>query len=32
VYGTAHKIGDSERQPALMEKAYQLGRLLGASA
>jgi len=32
VYGSANKIGDAEKQPALMEKAYQLGRQLGASA
>jgi len=31
VYGTAHRIGDAEKQPALMEKAYQMGRQLGTS-
>jgi multimeric flavodoxin WrbA len=32
VYGSANKIGDAEKQPALMEKAYQLGKQLGVSA
>jgi len=32
VYGSANKIGDVEKQPALMDKAYQLGLQLGASA
>ena len=30
VYGTAHKLGDAERQPELMERAYQLGQKLGS--
>lgn len=29
VYGTAHEIGDSEKQPELMESAYHLGQKLG---
>lgn len=29
VYGSAHKIGDVEKQPKLMERAYQLGITLG---
>jgi len=32
VYGSANKIGDAEKQPALMDKAYQLGQKLGTSA
>jgi len=32
VYGSAHKIGDAEKQPELMERAYQLGLRLGAGA
>jgi multimeric flavodoxin WrbA len=31
VYGTMSDVGDAERQPELMEQAYQLGRELGAS-
>ena len=31
VYGTAHEIGDAEKQPHLMEKAYKLGQKLGAT-
>ena len=30
VYGTVHGIGDVEKQPELMESAYQLGQKLGA--
>jgi multimeric flavodoxin WrbA len=29
IYGTAHQIGDVEKQPELMERAYQLGQRLG---
>jgi len=29
VYGTAHEIGDAEKQPELMESAYKLGQKLG---
>ncbi|MBN1454235.1 MAG: flavodoxin family protein [Anaerolineales bacterium] len=32
VYGCANKIGDAEKQPALMDKAYQLGQKLGTNA
>ena len=32
VYGTANKIGDAERQPELMERAYQLGQKLGSGS
>jgi hypothetical protein len=28
VYGTADQIGDAEKQPELMVKAFQLGELL----
>jgi len=31
VHGSAHEIGDAEKQPALMERAYNLGQKLGAS-
>jgi hypothetical protein len=31
VYGTMSDVGDAEKQPELMEQAYQLGRRLGAS-
>ena len=30
VYGTAHHIGDAEKQPELMERAYKLGQKLGS--
>lgn len=30
VYGTAHKLGEAAAQPALMERAYKLGQLLGS--
>jgi multimeric flavodoxin WrbA len=30
VYGTANEIGDVEKQPELMERAYQLGQVLGS--
>jgi multimeric flavodoxin WrbA len=29
VYGSADAIGDAEKQPDLMERAYQLGQILG---
>lgn len=29
VYGTANEIGDAEKQPELMQSAFQLGRKLG---
>jgi multimeric flavodoxin WrbA len=29
VYGSVHEIGDAEKQPELMERAYELGRKLG---
>jgi multimeric flavodoxin WrbA len=29
VHGSAMEVGDAEKQPALMDKAYQLGRRLG---
>jgi multimeric flavodoxin WrbA len=32
VYGSASNIGDVKAQPALLEKAYQLGQKVGASA
>ena len=32
VYGSANKVGDIEKQPDLLQKAYQLGLKLGASA
>lgn len=32
VYGSAHQIGDVEKQPELMERAYKLGQKLGSSA
>jgi len=28
VYGTAHEIGDAEKQPELMQRAYMLGKKL----
>ncbi len=31
VYGTMSDIGDAEKQPELMERAYRLGRELGAA-
>jgi multimeric flavodoxin WrbA len=31
IYGTMSAIGDAEKQPELMEQAYQLGRELGVS-
>jgi multimeric flavodoxin WrbA len=31
IYGTMSEVGDAEKQPALMEQAYQLGRRLGVS-
>ncbi len=31
VYGTMSDIGDAEKQPELMEQAYQLGQKLGAA-
>jgi hypothetical protein len=31
VYGTANDIGDVEKQPELMEKAYQLGVKMAGS-
>jgi multimeric flavodoxin WrbA len=31
VYGTMSHVGDAEKQPELMEQAYQLGQKLGAS-
>jgi hypothetical protein len=31
VYGTAHEIGDAEKQPELMQRAYTLGQKLGAN-
>jgi len=31
VYGSASDVGDVEKQPELMEQAYQLGKKLGAS-
>ena len=31
VYGTADKIGDAEKQPELMNQAYQLGHKLGTA-
>jgi len=30
VYGTADEIGDAEKQPELMDRAYKLGQVLGA--
>lgn len=30
VYGTANDIGDAEKQPDLLQQAYQLGQRLGA--
>jgi multimeric flavodoxin WrbA len=30
VYGTANEIGDVEKQPELMERAYRLGQVLGS--
>ena len=30
VYGTAMDVGDAAKQPALMEKAYQLGQRLAS--
>ena len=32
VYGSAHEIGDAEKQPELMERAYKLGKTLGLEA
>ena len=32
VYGSANKIGDIEKQPDLLQKAYRLGLQLGAGA
>jgi len=32
VYGTALEIGDAEKQPALIERAYKLGQRLGSPA
>jgi multimeric flavodoxin WrbA len=32
VYGTALNIGDASKQPALLERAYQLGQKLGMTA
>jgi len=32
VYGTAHHIGDAEKQPELMERAYKLGQQLGSGS
>jgi hypothetical protein len=29
VYGTANDVGDVEKQPELMERAYKLGQKLG---
>jgi multimeric flavodoxin WrbA len=31
VYGTASNVGDVQKQPALMEKAFQLGKKLASS-
>jgi multimeric flavodoxin WrbA len=31
VYGTANEVGDVQKQPALLEDAYQLGMKLGVS-
>ena len=31
VYGSAHEIGDVEKQPELMEKAFKLGQKLAAA-
>jgi multimeric flavodoxin WrbA len=31
VYGTMSDVGDAEKQPEVMEQAYQLGRKLGVS-
>ena len=31
VHGSAHEIGDAEKQPELMERAYQLGQTMGTS-
>jgi len=32
VYGTASNVGDVQKQPALMEQAYQLGKKLGSTS
>jgi multimeric flavodoxin WrbA len=32
VYGTADKIGDVQKQPELMERAYRLGQQLGSGS
>jgi multimeric flavodoxin WrbA len=32
VYGSAHHIGDAEKQPELMERAYKLGLELGSGS
>ena len=32
VYGTANEIGDAERTPELMERAYKLGQVLGSAS
>ena len=31
VYGSAHEVGDVEKQPELMQRAHQLGILLGSN-
>ena len=31
VHGTASDVGDAQKQPELMERAYQLGKAAGAA-